>query len=166
MNKQGKIIFGLLGIIATGGLIFLFNKSDKKEIQKSFSGCDGLSGNESTDNMCNHLSLEHGKAEKEIVKILQSANSGNNYCTKDVVDIWDKEINHHFQEEENVVFPKILKSNIALKPIIDDLLNDHKFFYSAISEMKRVGNCQNLSVMFCDKLLNHIEKEERLFTLV
>jgi len=164
LSKGNNILFGLLGVVATGGLILFLNKKSNKT-ESSFSGCNGLKGDESMDNMCNHLSSEHGQAEKELIKILKSVNSGK-HCTKDVIDIWDKEINHHFQEEENVVFPAMLKKDSSLKPVIDDLLNDHKFFYSAISEMKRLGNCDNLSVMFCEKLFNHIEKEEKLFNNV
>lgn len=154
-------MFGLLGVVATGGLILFLNKKSKV-VESSFSGCNGLNGNESMSNMCNHLSSEHANTEKEIVNILCSANDGKP-CTKEVIDVWDKELKHHFQEEENVVFPEMIKKDKSLKPIIDDLLNEHKFFYSAISEMKRLGNCDNLSIMFCEKILKHIDKEEKLF---
>jgi hypothetical protein len=164
MNNK-NILFGLFAV-ATGGLIFLLvDKNKSNKVQPSFSGCDGLNGNESTDNMCNHLSSEHEHCEKELRNILASAKNGKN-CTKDVIDVWDREINHHFQEEENVVFPKLLKKDSSLKSSINDLLNDHKFFYSAIADMKRLGNCQRLSVLFCNRLLNHIQKEEKLFATV
>ncbi len=161
MNKGSKILFGFIGVVATGGILLLLKNNNKTET--SYSGCNGLKGDESISNMCNHLSSEHHQTEREIINILISASKNKNHCTKDVVDVWDKELKHHFQEEENVVFPNILKKDKSLKPIIDDLLEEHKFFYSAITEMKRTGNCDNLSVMFCEKLLKHIDKEEELF---
>lgn len=161
MSSVNKIFYGLLGVIATGGLILFFSKKEKKT-EQSYSGCNGLKGNEKMDDMCHHLSSEHEQAEKEIKSILYSLKSGV-HCTKDIVDVWDKELKHHFQEEENVVFPAMLKKEPSVKPIIDDLIKEHNFFYSAISEMKRLGNCDNISIMFCEKLLNHINKEENLF---
>lgn len=161
MSSGNKIFYSLLGVLATGGLILFFSKKPKKT-EQSYSGCNGLKGNEKMDDMCHHLSSEHEKAEKEIRNILNSLNSGV-HCTKDVVDVWEKELKHHFQEEENVVFPKILKKDPSFKPIIDNLLEEHKFFYTAILEMKRLGNCDSISIMFCEKLLNHIDKEENLF---
>jgi hemerythrin-like domain-containing protein len=161
LNKNDKIIFGLLGLIGLCGLIYFFNKKSNK-VESSFSGCNGLKGDEGIDNMCNHLSSEHANTEREIINILFSANKGKS-CTKDVIDVWDKELKHHFQEEENVVFPNMLNKNKSLKPIIDDLLNEHNYFYSTINEMKKSGNCDNLSVEFCQKILRHIEKEEELF---
>lgn len=161
MNKNDKILFGLLGLIGLGGLIYFLNKKSNK-IESSFSGCNGLKGDENIDTMCNHLSSEHANTEREIYNILSSAKNGNN-CTKDVVDIWDKELKHHFQEEEKVVFPNILNKDKSLKPIIDNLLKEHDYFYSAISEMKKSGSCNILPVEFCDRLLMHIEKEEKIF---
>ena len=163
MNKGSKILFGIIGVVATGGLLLLLK--DNKKTEPSYSGCNGLKGNESIDNMCNHLSSEHHQTEREIINILISASKNKNHCTKDVVDVWDKELKHHFQEEENVVFPSLIKKDKSLQPVIDDLLEEHKFFYSAINEMKRIGNCNNLSVMFCEKLLQHIDKEEELLKI-
>lgn len=140
---------------------FILSKDEKNK--SNFSGCDGLKGNETMGDMCNHLHSEHENAEKEIRKILSLNN--NDECSRKLINVWSKEINHHFGEEERVVFPAMLKKNKSFEPEIKKLLEEHKYFYKIIDEIKNknCSNCGNLPKDFCKKLLNHIEKEEKLF---
>lgn len=162
MKNGGKILIGV-GVFALLGLLFISGRR-KNSKNEDVSGCDGLSGNEKMVDMCNHLHLEHEAAEKELKNILKGGKS-NFECAKKLIDVWSKEIKHHFGEEEKVVFPAILKKDKSFEPIINDLLKEHEYFYSiinSIKEKKCVG-CGKLPKDFCNKLLKHIEKEEDLF---
>ncbi len=160
MKNGGKILIGV-GIFSLFGLLLFSNRSKKNE---DTSSCDGLSGDESIGDMCGHLNSEHINAERELKKILKGSKS-NFECSKKLVDVWSKEIKHHFGEEEKVVFPAILNKDKSLKPEIDELLKEHKYFYDIIDKIKnkRCINCGELTNSFCNKLFKHIEKEENLF---
>lgn len=161
MKNGSKILIGA-GVFAVLGLLFFSNKKNKKN--ENVSGCDGLNGNEKMGDMCNHLHSEHEMAEKELKNILKGSKS-NFECSKKLIDVWSKEIKHHFGEEEKVVFPAILKKNKSFKPDVDELLNEHKYFYGVIDKIKnkRCINCGELTKSFCNNLFKHIEKEENLF---
>lgn len=162
--KSGKKILIGVGVFSLLGLLFISNRGKNKD---NFSGCDGLSGDEKIGDMCKHLNLEHVNAEKELKKILNNGKS-NFECSKKLIDVWSKEIEHHFGEEENVVFPSILKKDKSLKTDVDNLLNEHKYFYNTIDKIKnkRCINCGELTKSFCNNLFKHIEKEENLFKKV
>lgn len=162
MKSGGKILIGV-GVFALFVLLLSNRKRNKNKNNEDTSSCDGLKGNECMDDMCKHLNSEHVAAEKEIKNILK--NNNDNDCAKKLMSVWQKEIKHHFGEEENVVFPAVLKKDKSFEPIINELLQEHKYFYGIINDMKekKCIGCGKLPKDFCSKLLKHIEKEEDLF---
>lgn len=163
MKTGVKILFGV-GLVSFFGLLFYSNRKKENE---TTSGCNGLNGSEKILDMCNHLNEEHINAEKELKKILKGSKS-NFECAKRVINVWSKEIKHHFGEEERVVFPAILKKDKSLKPQVDELLKEHDYFYKTIDKIKnkRCINCGQLTDLFCNKLFTHIDKEEELLRKV
>lgn len=110
------------------------------------------------------LYKDHHEAWDFMEKISSEVNENNcSECAKKIISLFHKELNHHFNEEENDFFPWVLQqdSNALNKIIIDELIEQHHWFISRIKIMEENPTPEKIK-QFCNKLIHHIKLEEYL----
>ena len=75
---------------------------------------------------------------------------------------WQKEIEPHFKNEENILFAEIYGKNQDIDLIIDELKSEHQKLERLIGEIEISKDVQRLLSSIGFLLENHIRKEERL----
>lgn len=135
----------------------------REEIVEEHESCDELETSVTDKEMFSHISAEHIEGGKVIKEILKSAEEGEP-CRERILAFWEDELKHHLGEEEIEVFPIMIEKHPSVKLIIDDLIVDHNWLMSIIEKMQsnEVGN-EEYCIEFCERIKQHIVKEEKLF---
>lgn len=110
------------------------------------------------------LYKDHHEAWDFMEKISREVNENNcSECAKKIISLFHKELNHHFNEEENDFFPWVLQqeNNTLNKLIVDELIEQHHWFISRIKLMEENPSAEKIKE-FCNKLIEHIKLEEYL----
>jgi len=112
------------------------------------------------DELVKDLYKDHHEAWDMMAKIKNKVCEENcSACASEIADAWEKELKHHFKEEEEVFFPSIRSDKNS--QVIDELLVEHKWFLAKVEEMEKSPTPQ-LIKDFCEKLIEHIKLEEYL----
>lgn len=107
-----------------------------------------------------HLYKEHHEAWDKMQDI--EDNVCEEVCdkyTKDLLDVWESELKPHFEDEEKNLFPFLNKQGKESE--VKELLDEHREFESLIEEISSENNAEKIKY-FCEKLKQHIKKEEDL----
>lgn len=116
------------------------------------------------ETLLTHLYKEHHEAWEFMDKISKEVNKNNcSECAKKIINLFHKELSHHFNEEEKDFFPWVLKqdNNTLNKLIINELIEQHHWFISRIKLMQENPTPEKIKE-FCNKLIDHIKLEEYL----
>jgi len=125
--------------------------------RKIFNGGGSV---EDINRLVKDLYKEHHEAWETMQRISDKVCEENCLeCAKEIADIWESELKHHFEEEEKEFFPAI-KNNLN-KDIIADLIEEHKWFLSKVKMVEQEPTPE-LVKQFCSKLIGHIKQEEDL----
>lgn len=86
-----------------------------------------------------------------------------NYALETFTD----DLTQHFADEEKILFPSAKGKSKQCDDLIDELINEHKFFYEKIPALENASNLIDEMDFIGRKLEEHIRKEERiLFNLI
>ena len=102
------------------------------------------------DGLVTAFRLQQGIKNKISVNILK----------KYILHIWDKALQHHFWQEEQVILPLKEKSKDG-KAVVDKMMDDHKIFRELIDQLKKEKIGIKQISDFEDILNRHIRFEER-----
>jgi len=80
-----------------------------------------------------------------------------------VIEMWDKELDDHFKEEEEIIFPRLISMNITLTPDVEYLIVTHNKFRDDIMPKVRADRNRASVIRFASALKEHILDEEKLF---
>jgi|GEM_PF-99449 len=114
-------------------------------------------------NLLTHLYKEHHESFADAER--WDAVTMKNYkaLVKEAIESWDKELEHHFAEEEETIFPALIKHNPDARRHIERLVSTHqKFREELVPDLKQYRNVKSL-INFSYALKNHIVDEERVF---
>lgn len=145
-----------------------FNKNDINDIVSEINQETKMKNGGETqipmNDLLTDLYKDHHEAWDFMEKISSEVNENNcSECAKKIISLFHKELNHHFNEEENDFFPWVLQQeNKTLnKLIIDELIEQHHWFISRIKLMEEKPTPEKIKE-FCNKLIEHIKLEEYL----
>lgn len=84
-----------------------------------------------------------------------------------VVSSWQNELKYHFENEEKILFPKIVGKNPGIDDLLKEIINEHDQIEKMIFELEgsknKISDLNKLGIL----LEKHIRKEERqLFQLI
>ncbi|AFH48571.1 Hemerythrin HHE cation binding domain protein [Ignavibacterium album JCM 16511] len=83
------------------------------------------------------------------------------------LETFEKDLTQHFEDEEKILFPSAKGKSKECDDLIDELINEHKFFYEKIPALENSPNLINEMDLIGHRLEEHIRKEERiLFNLI
>ncbi len=88
---------------------------------------------------------------------------------KFIAQFYDRHLKNHFEAEEQALFPTAIKNVEQARPIVDELLEEHRRIEQSISTFRRPSEegLAELLKKFGDLLEQHIRKEDRvLFPLL
>ncbi|MCF8260153.1 MAG: hemerythrin domain-containing protein [Melioribacteraceae bacterium] len=77
-------------------------------------------------------------------------------------DAWENELNIHFENEEQILFPAVKGKNKEIDSLIDELLVEHVEIKTAIADLNNNSDAENQLIDLGNKIENHIRKEERI----
>jgi len=110
--------------------------------------------------VCDHLYKEHHETWDEIEEIEKniSATSCEEF-SKEIVGMWNTELQAHFLDEENNFFPQI--KNKKNSELISELIEEHREIVDLIERIKKLNEESDIR-LFCSMIKSHIRKEEKL----
>ena len=119
-----------------------------------------------------HLTSEHATYEKRVKELSNLLTDDPSQGLKEIFDFIENILVPHFESEETLVFPVILKLKPDKKPLIDELLREHEIFLRFHSLLKNniavedtsKTNLEATKVLL--ELQDHIKKESPLQDLV
>lgn len=80
---------------------------------------------------------------------------------KYTIDAWENELNHHFENEEKILFPAVTNRDEEVDNLIDEIIIEHEQIEQLVNQLKagkdKVDTLDDLGHM----LEHHIRKEER-----
>lgn len=86
---------------------------------------------------------------------------------KYALQTFQNDLIQHFKDEENILFPAAKGKSIQADKLIDELIEDHKFFYEKFPALHNCANLIDEMDSIGRKLEAHIRNEERiLFNLI
>jgi iron-sulfur cluster repair protein YtfE (RIC family) len=86
---------------------------------------------------------------------------------KYAIETFQTDLIKHFEDEEKILFPASKGKSNECDELIDELLNEHKFFYENIPFLTFTEELKDKLDDIGFKLESHIRKEERiLFNLI
>lgn len=86
---------------------------------------------------------------------------------KYAIETFKSHLIKHFEDEERILFPASKGKSKQSDDLIDELLNEHKFFYENIPHLTFTEELKDKLDDIGFKLESHIRKEERiLFNLI
>ena len=77
-----------------------------------------------------------------------------------IVEKFDAEIRHHFEFEEQVLFPTVAE-NALLRALVTELLDEHVRMMAMVEQLRQKPDRESVDC-FCDVLEAHVHKEEKL----
>ena len=77
------------------------------------------------------------------------------------LSFYKNELVKHFQNEEKILFPSVLKRTEAVDKLIKDIIYEHRKMESLIKELEKTDEFEMLLNEFGILLEKHIRKEER-----
>lgn len=80
-----------------------------------------------------------------------------------VVSFFEKELRHHFEVEEKVLFPLVQQHVAEARPLVEKLLSDHRSMEATVEKICTLDEASlaNDLKMFGALLEGHIRKEDR-----
>ncbi|BDQ04320.1 hemerythrin domain-containing protein [Ignavibacterium sp.] len=83
------------------------------------------------------------------------------------IETFRNDLTQHFTDEEKILFPSAKGKSKECDALIDELVNEHKFFYEKILALENTSNLIDEMDLIGRKLEEHIRKEERiLFNMI
>ena len=117
------------------------------------------------------LSQDHHHGLALALRLRQGSNAllndgwthDRNEQAKRVKQFYEKELRRHFQAEEEVVFPEMLKHIPVSSVVIGELITQHRDMEQLIAEIERANShvLEKALVAFGELLDKHIRLEER-----
>jgi len=133
-----------------------------KKVHKYGQGGKFSSTPESLAVLLDDLFKDHCAAFAFAQKIARTTDSNLDENKALLVSQWHSEIQHHFSEEENELFPLINDGTNDL--LIDQLLKEHMYFESVINAIESGSTIGSADIReFARKLMLHIQTEDGLF---
>ncbi|MCB0369593.1 MAG: hemerythrin domain-containing protein [Bdellovibrionales bacterium] len=78
-----------------------------------------------------------------------------------VKDSWEKELNLHFENEENILFPFVKGKDEEIDKLIEEVLEEHKLIESLVKKLDTHSDIESTLDQLGKALESHIRKEER-----
>jgi len=77
------------------------------------------------------------------------------------ITFYKTELMKHFEDEENILFPSVMKRNNEVDRIVEEVISEHRKIELLINDLKAKDDVADLLDELGRLLENHIRKEER-----
>lgn len=80
---------------------------------------------------------------------------------KYTIDAWEKELQYHFKNEEEILFPAVENKDEKIDELIDEILIEHEEIEYKINQLRTTDEKEEILNDLGYMLQQHIRKEER-----
>jgi iron-sulfur cluster repair protein YtfE (RIC family) len=78
------------------------------------------------------------------------------------VSFYKSELVKHFKDEEEILFPSVLRKNEKVDSLIKEVISEHRKLESLVNELEKTNQLENVMDELGQLLEKHIRKEERV----
>jgi len=114
------------------------------------------------------LTYEHGIFFRRITELTELLREDSSKATEEFIKFMENAVFPHLAREETHVFPVISKLKPNKKPLIEELIEEHRRlekYYKPLQD-SRGGNVENIVKEILQSIKDHGEKEEPLYQLL
>jgi hypothetical protein len=136
---------------------------EKKLESDNKMGNGGDTENMPVKELLKHLYKEHHDSFAIAKDLEETTPLTGEMNAERVIEMWDNELDDHFKEEEERIFPRLIAMNITLTPDVNYLIETHNKFRNHIIPQVRETKNRASVIRFASALKEHILDEEKLF---
>ena len=78
------------------------------------------------------------------------------------VSFYKSELVKHFKDEEEILFPSVLRKNEKVDSLVQEVISEHRNIESLVNELEKTNQLENVMDELGQLLEKHIRNEERV----